>query len=94
MPSVKPITTDTPWYRLEVGEEDWKTEDAVLLVRLYEQLLLIRRYEEKLLELHGLGLIHGPAHVSIGQGRFHLCGERIRFCQRDIDALDHRRSPA
>jgi 2-oxoisovalerate dehydrogenase E1 component len=67
MPSVKPITTDTPWYRLEVGEEDWKTEDSLLLVRLYEQLLLIRRFEEKLLELHGLGLIHGPAHVSIGQ---------------------------
>ena len=67
MPSVKPITTETPWYRLEVGEADWKKEEAALLVRMYEQLLLIRRFEEKLLELHGLGLIHGPAHVSIGQ---------------------------
>ena len=67
MPSVKPITTETPWYRLEVGDADWKEEEATLLVRMYEQLLLIRRFEEKLLELHGLGLIHGPAHVSIGQ---------------------------
>src|SRR5579872_2693649 len=67
MPSVKPITTETPWYRLEVGDADWKKEEAALLVRMYEQLLLIRRFEEKLLELHGLGLIHGPAHVSIGQ---------------------------
>src|SRR5262249_31035513 len=67
MQSVKPITTETPWYRLEVGEEHWTAEEAALLVRLYEQLLLIRRFEEKLLELHGLGLIHGPAHVSIGQ---------------------------
>src|ERR1051326_2697566 len=67
MSSVKPITTETPWYRLEVDEKDWKVEDAALLMRLYEQLLLIRRFEEKLLELHGLGLIHGPAHVSIGQ---------------------------
>ncbi|NKC31179.1 MFS transporter [Roseomonas sp. BU-1] len=32
-----------------------------------EQLLLIRRFEEKILELHGAGLIHGPAHASIGQ---------------------------
>src|SRR5580704_14087658 len=67
MPSVKPITTDTPWYRLEVGDADWQAEDAALLARLYEQLLLIRRYEEKILELHGLGLIHGPAHAAIGQ---------------------------
>jgi 2-oxoisovalerate dehydrogenase E1 component len=67
MPSVKPITTETTWYRLEVSEADWIEEDAALLVRMYEQLLLIRRFEEKLLELHGLGLIHGPAHVSIGQ---------------------------
>src|SRR5438477_891974 len=67
MPSVKTITTDTPWYRLEVDEKDWKVEDPALLVGFYEQLLLIRRFEEKLLELHSLGLIHGPAHVSIGQ---------------------------
>ena len=32
-----------------------------------EQLLLIRRFEEKILELHGQGLVHGPAHASIGQ---------------------------
>jgi len=67
MPVQKPIATETPWFRLEATDEDWKTEDAAFLVRLYEQLLLIRRYEEKVLDLHGLGLIHGPAHASIGQ---------------------------
>ncbi len=30
-------------------------------------MLLIRRFEEKLLELEKAGLIHGPAHTSIGQ---------------------------
>ncbi|MDQ7249775.1 alpha-ketoacid dehydrogenase subunit alpha/beta [Dongia sedimenti] len=30
-------------------------------------MLLIRRFEEKLLELEKAGLIHGPAHASIGQ---------------------------
>src|SRR3546814_9363450 len=34
---------------------------------MLEQLFVIRRFEEKILELHGLGLVHGPAHSSIGQ---------------------------
>jgi 2-oxoisovalerate dehydrogenase E1 component len=62
-----PITSDTPWLRLKVGPEDLAGEDPALLARLLEQLLLIRAFEEKILELHGLGLIHGPAHASIGQ---------------------------
>ncbi|TPG59865.1 MFS transporter [Roseomonas nepalensis] len=32
-----------------------------------EQLLVIRRFEEAILDLHGKGLVHGPAHASIGQ---------------------------
>jgi len=62
-----PITTDTPWLRLKVGPDDLAGEDPALLARLLEQLLLIRAFEEKILELHGIGLIHGPAHASIGQ---------------------------
>src|SRR3546814_11733641 len=33
---------------------------------MLEQLFVIRRFEEKILELHGLGLVHGPAYSSIG----------------------------
>ena len=62
-----PITTDTPWFRLEVDESDWAAEDPAALARWMEQLLLIRRFEEKILDLHGQGLVHGPAHASIGQ---------------------------
>ncbi|WP_419899038.1 alpha-ketoacid dehydrogenase subunit alpha/beta [Roseomonas sp. USHLN139] len=61
------LTTTVPWFRLEVDEADWRAEDPAQLARWMEQLLLIRRFEEKILELHGQGLVHGPAHASIGQ---------------------------
>jgi len=67
MAELKPIASTTPWVRLEAQEADWRAEPAHRHARWLEQLLLIRRFEEKVLELHGLGLIHGPAHASIGQ---------------------------
>lgn len=36
-------------------------------LELYKQMLLIRRFEEQVLDLHGRGFIPGIAHVSIGQ---------------------------
>ncbi|WP_426955149.1 alpha-ketoacid dehydrogenase subunit alpha/beta [Muricoccus radiodurans] len=62
-----PLRTETEWFRLESDEADWAAEDPADLARWMEQLLVIRRFEEKILELHGQGLIHGPAHASIGQ---------------------------
>lgn len=62
-----PLSTATPWFRLEVEDSDWAAEDPAALARWMEQLLQVRRFEEKILELHGQGLIHGPAHASIGQ---------------------------
>lgn len=67
MAELKPIRSETPWVRLEATEADWRAEPPHRHARWLEQLLLIRRFEEKVLELHGLGLIHGPAHASIGQ---------------------------
>ncbi len=37
------------------------------LLRLYEQMLLIRRFEERAGQLYGLGLIGGFCHLYIGQ---------------------------
>ncbi|GGO34560.1 MFS transporter [Gemmobacter aquaticus] len=61
------ITPSAPWFRLESEDADWGVERPSDLVRWYAQMLLIRRFEEKLLELEKAGLIHGPAHASIGQ---------------------------
>lgn len=49
-------------------EEDrrYKASEEELL-RFYEQMLLIRRFEEKAGQLYGLGLIGGFCHLYIGQ---------------------------
>jgi len=62
-----PLSPSAPWFRLEPEAADWAAEDQRDLVHWYGQMLLIRRFEEKLLELEKAGLIHGPAHASIGQ---------------------------
>ena len=45
--------------RYEAGKDE--------LLQLYEQMLLIRRFEEKAGQLYGLGLIGGFCHLYIGQ---------------------------
>lgn len=62
-----PLTPSAAWFHLELDEADWKDEKAQDLIHWYGQMLLIRRFEEKLLDLEKAGLIHGPAHASIGQ---------------------------
>jgi len=52
---------------LTVEDSDWaqfSTAHARCLVTLF---LSARRFEEKILQLDKLGLVHGPAHSSIGQ---------------------------
>src|SRR5438477_5067479 len=41
--------------------------DAALARKLYEDMLLIRRFEEKAGQLYGMGLIGGFCHLYIGQ---------------------------
>ncbi len=57
----------SPWVELVVTDEDWDAADPALLRTMLGQLVLIRTFEETVLELAGAGLIHGPAHSSIGQ---------------------------
>jgi 2-oxoisovalerate dehydrogenase E1 component len=56
-----------PWVELVVGPEDWDAAGEDLLTSMYNQLVLIRVFEEYVLELAAAGLVHGPAHSSIGQ---------------------------
>ena len=62
-----PLAASASWVRLELDEADWGDEEARDLIHWYGQMLLIRRFEEKLLDFEKAGLIHGPAHASIGQ---------------------------
>lgn len=61
------LETSVPWVQLEVTDADWDAADPALLTGMFSQLILIRTFEEYVLELATAGLIHGPAHSSIGQ---------------------------
>ena len=67
MPNTSPLTPDVPWVELQSTEQDWDEADPGLLRTMLAQLHLIRAFEETVLELAGEGLVHGPAHSSIGQ---------------------------
>lgn len=57
----------SPWVELTATQADWSKADPDLLRGMFAQLHLIRAFEETVLELAGEGLVHGPAHSSIGQ---------------------------
>ena len=67
MPRVKRLAPAADWHELSSTPADWKAADPALLATMLGQLHLIRAFEETVLELAGEGLVHGPAHSSIGQ---------------------------
>ena len=55
------------WVQISTTQADWDAADPALLATMLGQLHLIRAFEETVLELAGEGLVHGPAHSSVGQ---------------------------
>jgi 2-oxoisovalerate dehydrogenase E1 component len=67
MPEHLALSPASTWVELRTTEEDWKQADPVLLGTLLTHAQLIRSFEECVLDLAAEGLVHGPAHSSIGQ---------------------------
>src|SRR5918997_2194310 len=67
MPVRRRLEPAAPWVELTVTQQDWDAAEPGLLQTMFGQLVLIRVFEEYVLELAAAGLIHGPAHSSIGQ---------------------------
>ncbi|MFA6300453.1 MAG: thiamine pyrophosphate-dependent enzyme [Nocardioides sp.] len=67
MPEHLPLAPAAPWVELVATTDDWDAADPSLLRTMYAQLVWIRSFEQYVLDLAGAGLIHGPAHSSIGQ---------------------------
>jgi 2-oxoisovalerate dehydrogenase E1 component len=67
MPQHRPLTPAAPWVEVVVTDEDWDAADPRLLRTFFAQLVWIRAFEQYVLDLSAVGLIHGPAHSSIGQ---------------------------
>ncbi len=61
------LTPAAPWVELRTTDADWKNADPAVLGTLLMHTHLIRVFEETVLELAMDGLVHGPAHSSIGQ---------------------------
>jgi len=67
MPKSTSLHSSAPWVELQATEQDWKRADSRLLDTMLASMHIIRAFEETVLELAGQGLVHGPAHSSIGQ---------------------------
>jgi 2-oxoisovalerate dehydrogenase E1 component len=62
-----PLQPAVDWTEVSTTDADWDSADPALLASMFTQATVIRVFEEYVLELAGQGLIHGPAHSSIGQ---------------------------
>lgn len=67
MPEITGLHPEATWTQITPLDADWDAADPQLLRAMYSQIVLIRTFEEGVLQLAGEGLIHGPAHSSIGQ---------------------------
>src|SRR4029453_848469 len=67
MPEHRALHPDAGGTELIATAADWDAADPELLAAMFHQLVLIRTFEEYVLELAAAGLVHGPAHSSIGQ---------------------------
>ena len=68
MPQHRPLTPAAPWVEVVTTDEDWDAADPGLLrTHSTPSWCWIRAFEQYVLDLAGAGLIHGPAHSSIGQ---------------------------
>lgn len=67
MPEIVDLMPAAAWRELRTTPDDWAMADSALLESMFASASLIRAFEEKVLELAGQGLVHGPAHSAIGQ---------------------------
>jgi 2-oxoisovalerate dehydrogenase E1 component len=79
----------SPWVELVATADDWDAADPGLLRTMLGHLVTIRTFEETVLELASAGLIHGPAHSSIGQ-EGGAVGSVLSLASRDTVNGSHR----
>ena len=67
MPKIIDLTPQVPWQAIRSTAKDWTALGPAALLRMLHHLHIVRAFEETVLELDAQGLVHGPAHSSIGQ---------------------------
>lgn len=61
------LSPAVPWTQIRATDADWDEAQPEWLSAAFSQLIFIRSFEEYVLTLATDGLIHGPAHSSVGQ---------------------------
>lgn len=89
MPEHHRLDPNVEWTEIVATDADWDAASPRLLTSMLSQLVLIRTFEELVLELAGEGLVHGPAHSSIGQ-EGGAVGSIIGLTSRDTVNGSHR----
>jgi 2-oxoisovalerate dehydrogenase E1 component len=82
MPTLKELAYAAPWIELVTAKKDWDGLDADVARRMHQHLHIVRAFEEAVLDLEKQGLVHGPAHSSIGQD-----GAAVA-CMASLDTAD------
>ena len=67
MPKISNLKLDAVWQEISATNAGWDKADQQSLLRMLNQMHLIRAFEEQMLKLDTEGLAHGPVHVSVGQ---------------------------
>ncbi len=65
--TLQPLEARATVSRLAVTEDDARREPAGRLRWMAQALVLVRKFEETLLDLKGRDLVNGPVHTSVGQ---------------------------
>lgn len=61
------LSSNAPWVEFSISHEDWLKTDPAVIKTLLVHTHLIRIFEEAVVQLAMEGLVHGPAHSSVGQ---------------------------
>ncbi len=67
MPTIKNLKPLVHWKEIQATTKDWDSAKPEKLGSLLTCIHLIRAFEKTTLDMAGKGLVHGPAHTSIGQ---------------------------
>ncbi|BCM20758.1 thiamine pyrophosphate-dependent enzyme [Mesorhizobium sp. J8] len=67
MPDYTTLASSASWRELRTTRGDWDDAGPAVLESMLVSAHLIRAFEEKVLDLAGQGLVHGPAHSAVGQ---------------------------
>jgi 2-oxoisovalerate dehydrogenase E1 component len=66
MSKVEHLTTNIDWLKIEADKNDVDTIGAKESIKMFAQMQIIRKFEEEMIKIDKLGLVHGPLHTSIG----------------------------